>query len=131
MQKYTYVYFYICKIISFLELVLLTIFHIPTLLNQCTPSNIVLFKVCEQIRIMSITGDLFLLFFVQLWFDMCESEEYRRFVTVYRRSNGFVHALMTKCYVYRLNDQRLKDMFREYQEVLNFQQQVNNAMVAI
>jgi len=130
-QKYTYIYFYLCKITSFLELLLLTIFHIPTLLNQCVPSNTVLNKVCSQIKIMSITSDLFLLLFVQLWFDMYESEEYKRFVAVYKRSTNFIHELMTKCYVYRLNDQRLKDMFKEHQDILNFQQQVNLAMESI
>lgn len=38
---------------------------------------------------------------------------------------------MTKCYVYRLNDQKLKDMYREYQEIINFHSQVESAMVAI
>jgi hypothetical protein len=43
---------------------------------------------------------------------MYESPEYKRFVKVYKKSNQFMRNLSTKCYVYRLNDQRLKDMFQ-------------------
>lgn len=38
---------------------------------------------------------------------------------------------MTKCYVYRLNDQKLRDMYKEYQEIINFHNQVESAMTSI
>lgn len=62
---------------------------------------------------------------------MYEGQEYHRLQNTYRKSNRFVHRLMNRCTVYWMNEQKLKAMFAEHQETVDFQKQVDDAMRAI
>lgn len=77
-DKYTYTYFMLYKIIAFLQFVIVNIFNLPPITQMCTDAqpHTFIMLVCTELNILNIFGELVLLFFVQLWLDLERCKEF-------------------------------------------------------
>ncbi|EGR33221.1 hypothetical protein IMG5_058970 [Ichthyophthirius multifiliis] len=132
-QRESILYFFkILRIYTFIILIIFTILKIPYIddyflikakVEDFNYINKYIYFIRNQVMLFKISEIIFMLFFIQIVFDMLYSSDYEELLPVYSKKQIFKSKLICKCIAYRFNNQKFKAIEQNLQ---NVKQKVNN-----
>ncbi|EAR86334.2 transmembrane protein, putative (macronuclear) [Tetrahymena thermophila SB210] len=128
-------FFKILRIFVFLLLVVYTVLKVPQIDNfiNTDDTNLSYFRQLLKQEVISfhISEKVFILFFIQLVFDIMLSKDFKEFLKTYQLTNQVKQRLRRKCIAYQFNNEKLKKIekrLQENKELIRNVQEVQNQL---
>ncbi|KAL4474993.1 hypothetical protein ABPG74_001689 [Tetrahymena malaccensis] len=128
-------FFKVLRVFVFLILVIYTVLKIPYIDNYINTNDENLSYIRQLLKqeVISfhISEKVFILFFIQLVFDIMLSKDFKEFLQTYQLTNQVKQRLRRKCIAYQFNNEKLKKIekrLQENKELIRNVQEVQNQL---
>ncbi|KAL4512199.1 hypothetical protein ABPG72_005201 [Tetrahymena utriculariae] len=129
------IFFKVLRIFVFLILVIYTVLKVPYINNATNTDETNLSYIRQllkqEVASFNISEKVFILFFIQLVFDIMLSKDFKEFLQTYQLTNQVKQRLRRKCIAYQFNNEKLKKIekrLQENKELIKNVQEVQNQL---